>query len=99
MRQHADVNDKDGVTSLDLLIVINYINSHLGNSSLPARKIAFGQKWSTDERAVLVEATISRERDANRWRTAADYHDDLEELNDLEPIIESLAGDISKAWL
>lgn len=30
-----DVNDRDGVTALDVLIIINYINAHPNDSSLP----------------------------------------------------------------
>jgi len=35
-RDHHDVNDKDGVTPLDALMLINYINDHPGQASLPA---------------------------------------------------------------
>ncbi len=35
-RDQHDVNDADGVTALDVLMLINYINDHPGQASMPA---------------------------------------------------------------
>lgn len=97
-----DVNGRDGVTPLDVLLLINHINSHPGDPSLPAPPAlpppyydVNNDNSCTPLDVLLVINYINSHPSGSGESEPFDADQDEEQLND---VLNEIAADVDDAW-
>ena len=103
----CDVNARDGVTPLDVLLVINYLNAQAGNTSLPAPPTAPPPYYDVngDQHCTAIDAllVINYINGQGAGESTAEAEGELKPAEHatrarLEDTLSDIAADVFDAW-